>query len=421
MKRIFALCMIAVLALNLCGCDLWMEGSYHSISRHQEDYNTLTVESTEVSNYSQLKTALMDMIGKGMEEGVIYARQLDQQELKTYMNMAIPMIINRTAIGAFAVDSIRYDVGTNAGRTAIAFQVNYIRSRAEILRIKRVGNMEKACASIEEAMKNCEPSVVVLVDRYQQTDFVQMIQDYVEANPDICMEMPQVHAAVYPQTGDERVVELIFTYQTSRETLRTMQSYVGPVFRAANLNVSGEESESAKFQRMYAFLMERSDYQVETSTTPSYSLLRHGVGDSKAFATVYAAMCRGADLDCQVVSGTRNGETWFWNIICQDGEYYFVDLLRSLSAGSLLLMTEDAMSDYVWDYTAYPQTGPTLEKPENGETLPTEPGTTEPEPTEPSEPTQPEVEETLPPEVQPTDPTPAEPTDPQPSEPDKVE
>ena len=136
--------------------------------------------------------------------------------------------------------------------------------------------------------------------------------------------------------------------------------------------------------------MERNDYRVETSLTPSYSLLRHGVGDSKAFAVVYSAMCRRAGLDCQTVSGTRDGNPWVWNIICEDGVYYYVDLLRSEAAGTMLRLTDANMSGYVWDYSAYPETGTgsrETKEPEK-EKEPEQPAETEAA-TEPSEPTVP--------------------------------
>ena len=136
-----------------------------------------------------------------------------------------------------------------------------------------------------------------------------------------------------------------------------LQKYVKPVFAAAELNVSGEETQGAKFALMYAFLMERSEYQLETSITPAYSLLRHGVGDSKAFATVYAAMCSRAGLECQVVTGTREGNPWVWNIICEDGIYYHIDLLGKSDEGRLLRLTQEDMQSYVWDYSSYPATG----------------------------------------------------------------
>ena len=240
--------------------------------------------------------------------------------------------------------------------------------------------------------------MVVLVNDYVTTDFVQLVRDFVDLNPDVCMEMPQVVASIYPESGSERVVELSFTYQTSRDTLRVMQKYVQPVFEAAVLNVVGEEGESAKFSRMYSFLMERNDYRVETSLTPSYSLLRHGVGDSKAFAVVYSAMCREAGLDCQIVSGTRDGNPWVWNIICEDGVYYYVDLVRSVSYGTMMRMTEGNMSGYVWDYSAYPEAGPKYQPVQEPE--PTQAGPTEPEET--TVPAQTEELETEPLETEPT-------------------
>ena len=100
--------------------------------------------------------------------------------------------------------------------------------------------------------------------------------------------------------------------------------------------------------------MERFDYKVETSITPSYSLLRHGVGDSRAFATVYAAMCRAANLECIVVTGTRSGEPWSWNMICEDGYYWHVDLLNSNEKGKFEKKLDADMEGYVWDYSAYP-------------------------------------------------------------------
>lgn len=358
MKRYVTIILAVIISVLLCGCDMWMDGSYHSVKPHQEAGDTQNQESVEASSYNQLYQALCNMVSAGREESVIYASGIESDQLETYTSIAVNSVTSSDAIGAYAVDTISYEVGTNVGRTAIAFKISYNHSRSEILRIKRTATMEEACNEIAQALQTCEPGVVVLVEAYKDTDFVQFVQDYMDLNPDVCMEMPQVSATVYPDSGSQRVIELSFTYQTSRETLRTMQAYVEPVFRAANLNVSAEEGEVTKFSRMYAFLMERSDYQLETSITPSYSLLRHGVGDSKAFAVVYAAMCRDAGLDCQTVTGTRDGEPWTWNLVCIDGVFYYVDLLRSVNMERLQLLSDAEMRGYVWDYTAYPETGP---------------------------------------------------------------
>lgn len=362
MKRICALILAAMLSLQLVGCGKWMDGSYYSVKPHQEANNVQSQETVEVSSYTQLYQALCNTVAVGREESVFYISGIEESQLQAYMSIAADSVLSTDPIGAYAVDAITYEAGTNTGRTAIAVQISYNHSRADILRIKRVGLMDAAYEEIMRALENCDPNVVILVESYKKTDFVQLVQDFVDQNPDICMEMPQVSATVYPEGGTQRVIELNFTYQTSRETLREMQNYVEPVFRAANLNVSAEEGDSTKFSRMYSFLMERNEYRLDTSITPSYSLLRHGVGDSKAFATVYAAMCRQAGLECLVVTGTRGGEPWTWNIICTDGVYYHVDLLRSETVGKLQRLTAADMRGYVWDYTAYPETGPAYQE-----------------------------------------------------------
>ena len=139
------------------------------------------------------------------------------------------------------------------------------------------------------------------------------------------------------------------------------------MFDSAVLYVRGEAADEQKFSQLFSFLMERFDYTLETSTTPAYSLLRHGVGDSRAFAEVYAAMCRKAGLQCMTVTGTRNAQPWTWNIILSDGVYYHVDLMRCSIQGEFRPMADHEMHGYVWDYSAYPVC---------------EPGEAEPEPTE---------------------------------------
>ena len=208
--------------------------------------------------------------------------------------------------------------------------------------------------------------------------------DYAGLNPQMVMELPQVTAQVYPQQGTVRILELQFTYQTSRESLRDMQSQVRPVFSSARLYVSSDANDGVKLGQLYSFLMERFDYTLQTSITPSYSLLLHGVGDSRAFAQVYAAMCRQTGVECMTVSGTRDGESRLWNIVRNGDVYYHVDLLECARYGYYHQLTDEQMWNYVWDYSAYPACGVDLrsetEPPqETTEATGPTPGTTEPE------------------------------------------
>lgn len=352
MKRNFII-MVLAMSLLLSGCG-FLDGNYVSVTRHREQRLTSQNDVTSASNYLELMDVLEDMISDGREVAAINVAQYPQDALDDGMEMAIRHARENYPIGAYAVEDVQYELGTSGGDPALSVTIVYQHSRAEILRIRRVKDIQEAEKLISDSLEGYESSIVFLVENYFDRDFTQFVQDYAAAHPETVMETPQVTVGAYG-TGQSRVVELIFTYQTSRDSLRRMQSQVKPVFDSAALYVSGDGEQRQKFSQLYAFLMERFDYKIETSITPAYSLLKFGVGDSRAFATVYAAMCRGAGLECLTVTGTRAGEPWVWNIVLDEGRYYHVDLLRCNETGRYQEKTDGEMAGYVWDYAAYPQ------------------------------------------------------------------
>lgn len=353
MKIKIGILLVAVMLL-LSGCSLWMDGDYVSVKPHTADGSQQQQEAVAVQDYLQLRSVLADMVASGTESGMIIVETLNKNRLDSYMQNAITYVTESTPIGAYAVSEIRYDIGSVTGTTAIAVNVSYSLSLAELRRIPQVADNIAAQELIETALNQCDAGLVFQIKNFEDMDFVQYVQDFALENPSVVMEMPQVNVEIFPETGNNRVISLRFVYQSSRESLREMQNYVRPIFASALLYVSGEGEEGLKFSWLYSFLMERNTYTVETSITPAYSLLRHGVGDSRAFATVYASMCRRAGLDARTVTGTRAGEPWYWNIICENGQYYHVDLLQSQSSGGYRKLKDADMNGYVWDYAAYP-------------------------------------------------------------------
>lgn len=350
MRKIIIL--IVLTAFLLSGCGSWLDGEYHSVRPHASDGITLPDDVVTVSDYIQLRDALVEMVTSGQLESTFYITGFELSEADQHMSAAINHVKQSSAVGSYAVDEIRYESGTSGGAAAIAIHVTYLHGRQEILRIKNANNMDAVKSLIGQAIKDCDPSVVIKVDKYKALDTELFVQEYAFQNPDLCMELPQVTTNVYPQYGDERVIELSFTYTTARDTLKNMQSTVSPIFAAAELYVHSSENEMQKYEQLYAFLMERFDYTVETSITPAYSLLRYGVGDSRAFALVFNKICQNADLDCQVISGTRDGAAHYWNRIRIENVEYHLDLLASNEKGEFTVMLPEEMAGYVWDYSA---------------------------------------------------------------------
>ena len=350
MKRILILMLCITLLLS--GCN-WLDGEYHSVKPHASDGNKLSDDVVTVSDYIELRDALLEMVTTGRQQSTFYVSGFELDNVDQYMTAAIMHVKLNSAIGAYALDEITYESGNSGGNPAIAVEASYIHGRQEILRIKTVSDTDSAKSFLTTALRNCDTSLVVKVKDYEKMDVEALVQEYAAQNPHLCMEIPQVAAATYPEQGSERVLEVFFTYQNSRETLKMMQDMVLPIFQAAEAYVRDSESEDLKYEQLYAFLMERFDYKIETSITPVYSLLRYGVGDSKAIAMVYNLMCQNADLSCKVVGGTKDGEAYYWNLIHYGDTDYHVDLLECSVTGEFAVMVPEEMSGYVWDYSDF--------------------------------------------------------------------
>lgn len=356
MKRIIAI--LLSLCLLLGGCAGVFDGSYVSVTPYEEQGSGVDTQAVSAANYTQLRNALRTMARSGTASGIISVARYDQAQVERDMKAAVQDITENDPIAAYAVEEISFELGTNAGQPAVAVEISYLHDRAEIRKIQTVAQLENAQTVIASELSKCSAGVVLYVENYEQMDLAQWVEDYAALYPESVMETPEVTVNVYPETGKTRVVELKFVYQNSRDSLRTMQNQVSPMFASAVLYVSGDGDEREKYAQLYAFLMERfENYTLETSITPAYSLLIHGVGDAEAFAVVYSAMCRQAGLECVTVGGTRNGEAWYWNIVCDNGIYYHVDLLRCSANGAFRERTDEEMGGYVWDYSAYPACG----------------------------------------------------------------
>ena len=364
--------LLLAMSLLLGGCG-WLNGSFVSVTPHEAPKQVSHSGTITAANYKEFVAALKQLVSTGTEVAAIHVSEYPAKALETGVKRAVFEVKHNDPIGSYAVEEIQYEIGSSSGLPAVSITVAYRHNATELQGIRRALGVTQAQTAAAAALESYQPGIVLLVSQYEDTDFSQFVQDYASEHPETIMEVPQVTQAMYG-TGESRVVELIFSYQTSRDALRRMQAQVKPVFESAVLYVSGDGDDYQKYSQLYAFLMERFDYKQETSITPAYSLLRHGIGDSRAFAQVYAAMCRDAGLTCMSVTGTRNGEPWTWNIIRDGEEFYHVDLLRCSTDGKYRERTDEEMEGYVWDYSEYPACvgAPLSEQAELPQTQPTD-------------------------------------------------
>lgn len=350
MKR-FLTGVVLLCALIFSGCSRIFDGSYSSVTPHTMPSAAPTVqEKYAAKDRDELYAVVEKLVHNGLTGAVIDVSAYDKKLIGEDAQWVSAVVLTQDAIAAYAVEEIRFESGTSNNKPVLSVTVDYLAERSQIRSIQYVNNTQTAAAVIRQSLDRCEERVVMYIHDYEQVDFEKIVEDYATIRPQMVMEVPQVTAGVYPEEGMTRVVELQFRYQTEQKALLTMQEQVSPVFESAMLYVSGQAEPLREFEQLGAFLMERFDYQIATSVTPTYSLLCQGVGDSRAFAVTYAAMCSQAGLECVVVSGEKEGQSHYWNIVCADGVYYHVDLMRE----EFLLRVDAQMGGYAWDRQSYP-------------------------------------------------------------------
>ena len=115
-----------ILALSLLtGCS-WMDTGYVSVTPHREQSGNIRTENLVVSNYDELLEAMEAVVSKGTENSIINVVNYDAFLLEENLPNATYHIRKIYPIGAYAVEELNCELGSNTGKTAIALAVFYI-------------------------------------------------------------------------------------------------------------------------------------------------------------------------------------------------------------------------------------------------------------------------------------------------------
>lgn len=357
MKRVTALAAVLILVCSLLsGCDLWMSGEYVSVTPHDERTEQTGDMVTEVSSYHQLQNVLNINVASCVDRIIVSASSFNDVMVDFYVQTAINQVLRDTPVGAYAVERIDYEIGTNRGEPVVVFKIEYRYPSTDILSIRNVHSTDEIVESAFEALAEGVSHIVLWTDNFEETDMDQQIENHLMTHGDITVELPVYRVSVYPKKGVERIVDISFEYEHDRVSLEKKQKEIENVLLTAEAQIKDLSQVLDIYKGFYTFLAEHIRYLKNSSNMPVYSALCEKTGDSKAFAMTFAAMCRRAELDSVVISGTLNNEQRYWNLVRFRGKYYHLDILSCINNGDFAIKTATEMSGYQWDTAKYPDT-----------------------------------------------------------------
>ncbi len=356
---------VGLLFLLLCGCG-WIQNESRVVAEHREPVMPAKQQTEDeepsvpvARDSDTLCDAILSFVYEGSAQNIV-----DVTNFQGDLSQAIGMVMNRLAMDpvyAYAVDYADYDVVQDGETAILQFNMVYRRSAEEIAAITEVPDMERCEELIYDALDDMDVAVTLKISSYTNLDLVGLALQYAMEHPCQVVELPQITASVYPERGSTRILEMHFSYQNNRDDMRMMRQNVSTVCTSAANYAQLAHGDTMQLTRLCEYLLMRGPYELSAdSSTPAYDLLSGRRATDAGFASVFYDTAQRSGLECYLVSGAKDDQPYYWNIVLWEGKYRHLDLMAQLQNGSadIALFSDGEMDAYSWDTSAYPACEP---------------------------------------------------------------
>lgn len=352
MRKMMCAVMAALILLST-GCSSMLNRDYSSVTVHsatptaEGDANTMRVQ-----NYQELVNALIYLINQGEESGSIrYSGE--EADFKKLMDEACLEVKQEDPLGAYAVDYIKYSVISIVGSYEADVQITYRRTREQVASIVDATGAAAIRSELSRALSSFDTEVVLRISYFEEDEayIQQLVRQAYLSNPATALDFPDAQVAMYPESGQQRIVEVTLTYHQS---LQTLESWRNSLSREAEriCQPLTELTIKEKLDGITGTLQSMGAYSAQGGST-AYDALLGGGGDSQGVALAFSLLCRQVGITCSVVDGQKNGQSHFWNVVQAASGYRHVDLSRT---GNVAYNVDQTMTQqgYVWDAQQVP-------------------------------------------------------------------
>ncbi|MCF2595061.1 hypothetical protein [Pseudoflavonifractor phocaeensis] len=354
MKRRF-LAAVTAAALLLSGCSSLLNRDYVHVTPHNSN---LTAEGDpsvlRVESYQELVNALIYFISQGIETGSIRLYS-DSRDAEADLEAACLEVVQEDPLGAYAVDYIKYNVTSIVTYDEADVQITYRRSREQIASIASATGTTAIRSELEETMAAFAPECVLRISYFDEDyEYIQaLIRQAYFAAPETALDYPRASVTFYPDSGRQRIVEILLTYQLDQEELQRRKSALALLAD----DMAGRLWDAMDDQGLLdirAAILGSARYVPGGGSTAYHTLAEHQA-DSLGLALAMSLLCQRLNYSCQIVEGSLNGEPHSWNLVSTQAGWRHMDLARPAGEEDVFLW--DAQMEqlgYDWDREAVP-------------------------------------------------------------------
>ena len=358
-KRLLALCLC--LSLSLTGCAAMLERDYLSVTPHArlpaaaDDSTTVWVET-----YPELVDAIFSLVSEHRESGVIRLRNWEGN-VRQNLSDACDEVSHDDPLGAYAVDRIKPEFVRIATYYEATVSIDYRRTAEQVASVNTVAGSGAIRGELRDALTSFVPETAFRVNYFDQAqgdDYIpRLIRQAYYDSPAAALGLPEAVVNLYPESGQQRVVEVLFTYPEEPELLREKSQ---ALTSAAQVLVDPYRTglrDSALIPVLYRALREHTGLgeaqdaplpAPSVSGSTAYAALVEGQADSEGLALAFQLLSGKMEVGSVLVEGTLNGEPHFWNQLTADGGAHYVDLTRDAS-GTTYSAADLLSLGYVWE------------------------------------------------------------------------
>lgn len=361
MRRLVCGLLALAVLFGMAGCAAMFDREYYVIEEYEAPSEPSEAEedaaADTISNYAALRRAIVRLVSAHTESAQLQFQNYDgaiSQDIST----ACWEVKSSTALGAFAVDYISYDLSRIVSYYQAEIFITYKRAAWQVDAIEKIANAAALSARVERALREDETYLVLEISSAAvagDTALAAAERAYY-ADPLACPVLPAVETNVFPDSGVDRILEISLDYGMDTEALSVRRAELEEALSALSEALSDEDAaDDERLRGLCDYLISVCEISADAPAT-AWDALVQGAASSEGTAMAFVAGCRALGFDAVAVSGRLNGEPHFWNIVTLGGASYHVDISVPEGEEPVFLLGDEALLSrgYWWDNSDYP-------------------------------------------------------------------